>query len=164
MDDYGACLGASCATGDCFDRTLFTPGQQVNDCYGACTEACAASPIYSPCDLYCACLGANCSDQFSDAPVNGQFSSLDDCLKKCAMLPPEIVTCRRTHCELAGLSVPPNLTHCDHAVGNIFCSSTMPTDRTQCTDKSKSLDSFACQQPSDCCSGNCNALGICVRK
>jgi hypothetical protein len=159
MDDYDACLGASCLTpNQCFEQTLLKPGQQVNDCYSQCADACAVSPIYSPCDLYCACMGANCSDQFSDTPMNGQFGSLSDCLTKCQALPPEIVTCRRTHCELAGLSA--DLTHCDHAVGHIFCSSTMPTDRTQCTDKS--LDSFACQQSSECCSGNCNALH-CVR-
>jgi hypothetical protein len=162
MDYYGACLTSSCTLGDCFEQQLLQTGMQVNDCYASCSDACAASPIYSACQLYCACMGSNCPDKINDMPVNGEFKSMADCIAVCSALPAEIVTCRRTHCELAGLTG--DLIHCDHATGVTFCEvGTTQTDRdSQCTDKSKSLISFACRSPSDCCSGNCSAQMACA--
>lgn len=158
LDRYAACLGHTCNAnaGQCFESLLVIGAKvSVPDCIiKNCATYCARSPVYSPCELYCSCMGADCPSRLTD----GTFSGMDDCVTKCNLLQassPELVTCRRTHCEIAGL-YPNELQHCDHAVGlsGLCAAQSLDTAvRTTCTDKS--LVSFACSQPSDCCSGSC---------
>ncbi|HWZ88566.1 MAG TPA: hypothetical protein VNW92_06945 [Polyangiaceae bacterium] len=156
MDDYNACLGKTCTAADCFDKLVAGP-PKLADCFTSCVIPCSNVPVYSACQLYCACLGVNCARDFP-APYANNAACLADCLA----LPPELVTCRRTHCELAGLSGAP--VHCDHAVGKGFCASAtdLPMRDDSPTGCQKSLNSFACTTGSDCCSGNCDSRSSCA--
>jgi hypothetical protein len=159
MDAYSGCLGASCSVAGCTDEEFFTPNSPVDRCYGKCEHECAASPIYSACQLYCACMGANCGEKLSAQALDGGvstpvFTSMADCQTQCESWAPAVVTCRRTHCEIAELY--PMEAHCDHATGIGFCGTAVPLV-TSCRDKS--LNSFACTQDQDCCSNHCDAKG-----
>jgi hypothetical protein len=154
LDTYSACLGSNCAAGtDCFE-SLFGAVPPGNDCYGNCEHECEGTPIYSACQLYCACLGANCMQDFGAGAQ--QFATQADCITGCMALPPEIVNCRRTHCEIARIY--PTEPHCDHAIGNGFCG-VMTTSTTRDPGCQKSLNSFACVANGDCCSGYCDVDG-----
>jgi hypothetical protein len=83
----------------------------------------------------------------------GKFDSVQECVDKCKMLDAEVVSCRRTHCEIAPHDL--KLPHCDHAVGTLTCSDTTPPTRPS-TCRSKSLKGFYCATGDDCCSGACD--------
>ena len=144
FDQYSTCLQKGCRAdpGNCFEP-LFAPTKGTPSCVTEhCYRDCSSSQVASPCQLYCACMGANCSSK---------FPSMNDCLAACSLLDADMVTCRRTHCEIAADD--PNFGHCDHAVGITNCVA-KPNRAQECTDKS--LLTFACTADSDCCSGNCN--------
>jgi hypothetical protein len=157
MIDYGACLGKQCAAADCFDKLDAASSSLLDDCIEPCVNDCAVAPIYTPCQVYCSCLAANCQDDVTTSP----YTSQSECLTACGKLPPDVVTCRRTHCELAGLSGDP--VHCDHAVGIGFCGVTdVPARDDGPAGCQKSLISFACRYGTDCCSGFCDSRSSCA--
>jgi hypothetical protein len=145
IDSYAQCLGADC-TGtlqQCFEP-LFDVGSVVPICITKCISECSHAPIYSNCDLYCGCMLSNCSSK---------FDTVAECVSDCKTLLPDVVTCRRTHCEIAPRD--PTLPHCDHAVGIQTClSSVVQTRPVDCQDKS--LTGYYCQVDSDCCSNACD--------
>jgi hypothetical protein len=148
FDRYRYCLTKACDAKDCIER-LYDDQPLVPSCIiQSCRDECAAVPVQSACQLYCACMAANCQSRFQD----GTFSTMAACVTSCEQLPPDVQTCRRTHCEIAGDF--PTERHCFHATGTDFCSAAGTTRPTTCTDKS--LNSFACKADQECCSNNCN--------
>jgi hypothetical protein len=158
MDLYAQCLGKGCVEGDCLEQLLADPKL---GCFSNCAADCQKKPIYSACQLYCGCLAANCSS--TDFGPSAKYADQAACLADCATLPPELITCRRTHCEIAGL-VPSEPQHCDHAVGNGFCvaSTALPVRDESPTGCQKSLNSFACLADSECCSDHCDSRHSCA--
>jgi hypothetical protein len=151
INGYASCLGGECGgtPAECF-APLSAPGSTIPSCLAGCSDACAQSPIYSECQLYCGCMGSNCATQ---------FGSMDDCITECQALPSNLRACRWTHCELAGIY--PLEAHCDHAIGIGFCGLAEPQVRpAACRDKR--LDGSACQQDSDCCSNHCDSRRSCA--
>ncbi|HEY1534060.1 MAG TPA: hypothetical protein VGF76_08570 [Polyangiaceae bacterium] len=155
MDGYNSCLGPSCSAQE---DTCFAPLSAINgpvpDCMLGCEKECATSAIFSTCQLYCGCMVANCMQKFGDPTVPMDFASPDDCVNRCINFPPDIVTCRWSHCELAGLY--PNEDHCDHAVGINICGFNSVAPRPAECPRDKSLDTFGCASNSECCSNFCN--------
>lgn len=148
FDRYRYCLTKACDAKDCIE-TLDQEQYPAPHCIiQNCRDDCAAVPVESACQLYCACMAANCQGRFQD----GTFSSMDACVAACEKLPPDVQTCRRTHCEIAADF--PKEQHCFHATGSMFCGATAMTRPDTCTDKS--LNSFACKEDSECCSDHCN--------
>jgi len=146
FDQYSICLQKGCRAdpGNCFEP-LFTSTNDTPTCVAKqCYRDCSISQVASPCQLYCACMGANCSSK---------FPSMNDCLMACSLLDAETVRCRRNHCEFMALD--PMGPHCDHAVGISNCVA-KPNRAQECEDKS--LLTFACTADSDCCSGYCNKM------
>jgi hypothetical protein len=144
-DHYARCLGPQCKADEvgCFGP-LTAGDSLVPPCVESCFSECAAVPVYSACELYCGCMVANCV---------GKFDSVQECVDNCKTLDPEVVSCRRTHCDIAPHDS--KLPHCDHAVGLQTCSATTPPVRpTTC--RNKSLKGFYCATGGDCCSGACD--------
>jgi hypothetical protein len=164
LDGYASCLGSNCTNdpATCFEPLIgFTKAPILSCILDNCSAKCGAAPIYSACQLYCACMGADCAGKFADTA-----GTTGDCMTQCNALEsssPELVNCRRSHCEIAK-AYPPPAPHCDHATGVTFCSApSADTDRaSQCRDLS--LDTFACKADSDCCSGNCGPQMACAPK
>jgi hypothetical protein len=146
LDDYRACLGAGCKDpeGLCWAELTSTNDNLSFFLENDCADRCLGSPIVSTCDLYCACMPVNCSTALGGA----------DCMAECTNNLSKdltVLSCRLGHCQVAGIH--PEEGHCDHAVGKLgFCPSR--DVRNTCTDKSQS--NFACEKPSDCCSGQCD--------
>lgn len=153
MDGYNSCLGSSCTAEE---DTCFAPLSAINgpvpDCMLGCKNDCSASAIFTTCQLYCGCMANNCEQKFSDPSIATDFASATDCVSQCMNFPADIVTCRWSHCELAGLY--PKENHCDHAVGIGLCGLNTVTRAPDCTDKNP--DTFGCASDSECCSGNCD--------
>jgi hypothetical protein len=156
---YSKCLGSSCTpqANKCFEEQLFQVGTPMPTCALACRGDCAetqpASPIASPCQLYCGCMMANCSQKFAPAPA--MWASMDACVSDCGTLAPETVNCRWTHCDIAPFDT--KLPHCEHAIGNLgVCPDTKGVTRPASTCPDKSLKSFWCDTPDVCCSDDCD--------
>jgi len=144
FDQYNICLQKSCRPdpGNCFEP-LFDTGKETPECISSnCFDRCKNSPVATPCQLYCSCMGANCA---------GKYKTTEACMNACGALDPDLVTCRRTHCEIAADD--PKFGHCDHAVGVGNCQAKPARDQ-ECGDKS--LLTFACTTDDECCSSNCN--------
>lgn len=145
-DHYARCLGPKCTANEteCFEP-LFAGDSLVPECViKSCKTECATVPVYSACELYCGCMLTNCSTEFDTIP---------QCIAACKLLDPQVVNCRRTHCEIAPFDA--TLPHCEHAMGMFTClSNDIPKRPTDCRDKS--LKGFYCAADSDCCSNACD--------
>ena len=146
LDDYRVCLGDTCTGGDrCLEEVLFPVSQKlVESLVGGCSTACGQKPLYTQCELYCACMDHNCA---------GSLGAIGaDCLTRCKQdaADPGIAYCRKSHCEFAGLKDP--VMHCEHALGLNACQ-TAPVADPSCD---RVQIGFPCSARSDCCSDNCS--------
>ena len=151
LDQYAFCLGDACASED-WEDCSFGLSPDLEACVQSCGTECAGTRLTTECELYCACMSEICSDQ-----------DIGACMASCALLPTEVVDCRRNHCKSASHQEgAARETHCMHASdGNPTCSSNeqvSPAMRTTCTDGAESL--WGCNEPDDCCSVQCND-GVC---
>jgi hypothetical protein len=153
LNSYRVCLGSACqdSAGDCKQALTTAEGrsratkmlsgvQGFAECVdGTCQSACKDSALVTSCELYCACMTANC--KVADAA----------CVADCTSQKPADVLCRWTHCEMA--SADPTGDHCNHAKGINFCQ-TNTVYNAPCKDRSQ--DTFACTNNGDCCSNICD--------
>lgn len=142
---YSDCLGPNCTDnqGQCFEP--FASAKPVPSCIGTCAAACSSSPIESACEVYCGCMQTNCL---------GTFASTADCISNCASNV-QTIRCRLSHCEIAPFYDGESVLHCGHAVGHGLCGdSYKPPPAPDCANKF--LNSFACTDKTQCCSGNCD--------
>ena len=155
LNAYRVCLGAQCSdpAGTClsalsaYESQLHLTLISFSQCVQAqCRDTCKEMPLVPPCELYCGCMAPNCTSELA-----ARGTPLVDCPSACAQATVEDLTCRWTHCEIAGSHV--NAGHCAHAIGEVFCNAKTVITST-CSEKSQS--SFACDTGNDCCSGKCN--------
>jgi hypothetical protein len=155
LGKYSICLGAACSSQDtCFEDQLLVAPAPVFKCGGNCISACATTPVFSTCQLYCACMAQNCVSE------DAGFANPDqtDCVTRCEAWPAEVQTCRWSHCEVAPLDP---ATHCQHADGKLIsCGATTPIVRPDSC-KTLSLPGFGCNGNGDCCNNDCSPTHIC---
>ena len=153
LDDYAQCLGMRCR-GDAEACARKLPSSLRNTCVADCATPCSSTNLVSMCELYCGCMSEFCS---------GHLSYLGDCMAKCEGWDPEVVTCRRDHCEYGKGVVVMGIDHCMHASGEAdtetapVCPSylQLPLTKRYTPCGSGKETSWACNVSPECCSKKC---------
>jgi hypothetical protein len=149
LDKYAICLGHTCSgdpEGCVINMKVSDPG--LKQCLSACSDACRATPLVSPCELYCACM-KQCPDELLGL----------DCIATCKTWPAELRNCRRDHCEWGK----GDATHCKHASGALEACRTyhdLPLSQRTKVCLSGNESTWSCSHDSDCCSEGCSN-GVC---
>jgi hypothetical protein len=153
---YRTCSGDRCERKSACAGCLEAAGQptaiRLGRCYEQCGGDCGPADIASLCDVYCACMHNQCSD---NEPL--------DCVNACKIRQeqqPGIeewrTYCFWYHCEAA--QSPNDGRHCLHAVGELGrCGDAdFPTgESTDVCNWPKAFKNGACNTNDDCCSGLC---------
>lgn len=146
------------------------PGQGVRNCMTECSGVCDGTGVYSLCELYCACMAAQCPNQ-TITLLNGTETT--DCGAYCAEQTDADAwktSCRLSHCSLAENPPDPSAItdHCRHAVSLDGMCTVQEAQETFCLggdDPDKKLNGHGCDLDSECCSGecisgSCHAVGV----
>jgi len=148
LDDYRVCLGDACTGSEnCLEELLYPIASELAALSDECRTVCGEKPLYTQCELYCACMDHNCAGTLG--------ATGDACVTQCMAgdaRDPGIAYCRKSHCEFAGLSGIDTVSHCEHARGINACA-TVPMPDATCD---RVLTGFPCSDRSDCCSNNCS--------
>jgi hypothetical protein len=136
-----------CIQDDCRDEDG-TCGECLGEvpkasCLADCAQACTGGELVSLCELFCACMAANCPNHHAS-----------DCLETCRNTPDWELECVLTHCERAE---DPGADHCLHATHELRqCPETPPDPEAMASCEAPlGLIGYGCGQHGDCCSGFC---------
>lgn len=149
---YKLAIFASCLAKDSTDvGCLEALPPELSNCVGGnCSTECAGSALASPCALYCACMGDQCS-----APP------LSDCATTCGNLSFAKAGCRFTHCQLAVGSMME--LHCKHARADPGADRCAEVESANpCTagpNPTGAPRGGGCSVATDCCYGDCDTMG-----